>query len=80
MQGRGRRRGGEEVGGQGEEEATRFTVRTEESAAAILIGGCGSRDSRRDSQGGMDAYGFGRTVCHSTVDAYTMYIIVVEIS
>jgi hypothetical protein len=52
MQGRGRRRGGEEAGVQGEEEATRFTVRTEEAAAAVLIGGCGSRDSRRDSRGG----------------------------
>jgi hypothetical protein len=28
---------------------------------------------------GMDASGFGRTVRHSIVDAYTMYIIVVEI-
>jgi hypothetical protein len=36
---RGRRRGGEEAGGQGEEEATRFTVRMEEAAAAVLIGG-----------------------------------------
>jgi hypothetical protein len=80
MQGRGRRRGGEEAGGQGEEEATRFTVRTEEAAAAVLMGGCGSRDSRRDSRGGMDASGFGRTVRHSIVNVYTMYIIVVEIN
>jgi hypothetical protein len=28
---------------------------------------------------GMDASGFGRTVRHSIVDVYTMYIIVVEI-
>jgi hypothetical protein len=79
MQGRERRRGGEEAGGQGEEEATRFTVRTEEAAAAVLIGGCGSRDSRRDSRGGMGASGFGRTVRHSIVDVCIMYIIVVEI-
>jgi hypothetical protein len=65
MQGRGRRRGGEEAGGQGEEEATRFIVRTEDAAAAIRGATVGA---------GMGASGFGRTVRHSIVDAYTMYI------
>jgi hypothetical protein len=70
---------GVEVGKRQAGRARKRPVRTEEAAAAVLIGGCGSRDSRRDSRGGMGASGFGRTVRHSIVDVYIMYIIVVEI-